>query len=58
MAFTSDVSVIVVTYNSAKWIERCLESVRGHETIVVDHGSTDDTLEIVRRRFPETHVIE
>jgi N-acetylglucosaminyl-diphospho-decaprenol L-rhamnosyltransferase len=54
----SDVSVVVVTLNSAQWIERCLESVPGHETIVVDHGSSDDTLEIVRQRFPEARVIE
>src|SRR5438046_10521413 len=54
----SDVSVVVVTFNSAQWIERCLESVRGHETIVVDHGSADETLEIIRRRFPEARVIE
>jgi N-acetylglucosaminyl-diphospho-decaprenol L-rhamnosyltransferase len=54
----SDVSVVVVTFNSAEWIERCLESVRGYETIVVDHGSTDGTLEIVRQKFPEAHVIE
>ena len=39
----SRVSVVVVTYNAVPWIERCLESVRGHETIVVDHGSTDGT---------------
>jgi N-acetylglucosaminyl-diphospho-decaprenol L-rhamnosyltransferase len=38
----------VVTLNALPWIERCLESVRGHETIVVDHGSTDGTLERVR----------
>ena len=43
-----DVSVVVVTLNALPWIERCLESVRGHETIVVDHGSTDGTLERVR----------
>jgi GT2 family glycosyltransferase len=54
----SDVSVVVVTFNSAQWIERCLESVRGHETIVVDHGSEDETLEIVRSRFPDARVIE
>jgi N-acetylglucosaminyl-diphospho-decaprenol L-rhamnosyltransferase len=54
----SDVSAVVVTFNSAQWIERCLESVRGYETIVVDHGSSDGTLEIVRRRFPQTRVIE
>src|SRR5262249_60199522 len=53
-----NVSAVVVTFNSSAWIERCLESVRGYETIVVDHGSTGDTLEIVRGRFPEAHVIE
>jgi GT2 family glycosyltransferase len=40
------------------WIERCLAGVRGHETIVVDHGSTDGTVELVRTRFPEVRVVE
>ena len=53
-----DVSVVVVTFNSMPWLERCLESVRGYETIVVDHGSTDGTLELVRDRFPEVRLIE
>ena len=52
------VSVVVVTYNGMPWIERCLESVRGHETIVVDHGSDDGTLELVRERFPDVVVVE
>jgi N-acetylglucosaminyl-diphospho-decaprenol L-rhamnosyltransferase len=54
----ADVSVVVVTYNALPWLERCLESVRAHETIVVDHGSTDGTIELVRRRFPQTRLIE
>jgi GT2 family glycosyltransferase len=54
----ADVSVVVVTYNALPWVERCLESVRGHETIVVDHGSTDGTLELVRERFPQARLIE
>jgi GT2 family glycosyltransferase len=54
----AEVSVVVVTYNALPWIERCLESVRGHETFVVDHGSTDGTLELVRERFPEARLIE
>jgi N-acetylglucosaminyl-diphospho-decaprenol L-rhamnosyltransferase len=53
-----DVSVVVVTYDALPWLERCLESVRGLETIVVDHGSTDGTLELVRERFPEVKVLE
>jgi N-acetylglucosaminyl-diphospho-decaprenol L-rhamnosyltransferase len=54
----ADVSVVVVTYNALPWLERCLESVRAHETIVVDHGSTDGTQDLVRRRFPEVRLIE
>jgi N-acetylglucosaminyl-diphospho-decaprenol L-rhamnosyltransferase len=54
----ADVSVVVVTYNALPWLERCLESVRAYETIVVDHGSTDGSLELVRERFPEARLIE
>jgi N-acetylglucosaminyl-diphospho-decaprenol L-rhamnosyltransferase len=54
----ASVSVVVVTYNALPWVERALESVRGHETIVVDHGSTDGTLELVRERFSEARLIE
>ena len=35
-----------------------LESVPRHEIVVVDHGSTDGTLELVRERFPEAVVVE
>jgi N-acetylglucosaminyl-diphospho-decaprenol L-rhamnosyltransferase len=51
------VSAVVVTYDAMPWIERCLESVRGHETIVVDHGSSDGTVELVERRFPEATIL-
>jgi GT2 family glycosyltransferase len=54
----ADVSVVVVTYNALPWVERALESVQGHETIVVDHGSTDGTLELVRERFPDARLIQ
>jgi N-acetylglucosaminyl-diphospho-decaprenol L-rhamnosyltransferase len=55
---SGDVSVVVVTFNSMPWLERCLDSVGGHDTIVVDHGSTDGTVELVRERFPDVRVIE
>jgi GT2 family glycosyltransferase len=32
--------------------------VRGHETVVVDHGSTDGTVELVRERFPGVRLVE
>jgi N-acetylglucosaminyl-diphospho-decaprenol L-rhamnosyltransferase len=54
----ADVSVVVVTWNALPWLEQCLESVRGREVVVVDHGSTDGTVEFVRERFPEVRVIE
>jgi N-acetylglucosaminyl-diphospho-decaprenol L-rhamnosyltransferase len=53
-----DVSVVVVSYDALPWLERCLESVRGIETIVVDNGSTDGTVARVRERFPEVQLVE
>jgi len=52
-----DVTIIVVTWNALPYLERCLESVRGRDVIVVDHGSTDGTLELVRERYPETRIV-
>jgi GT2 family glycosyltransferase len=54
----NDVSVVVVSYNAMPWLEQCLESVRGVETVVVVQGSTDGTLELVRGRFPEVALVE
>lgn len=54
----ADVSVVTVTLNGLPWIERCLESLRGYEAVVVDHGSTDGTIELIRERFPAVRVIE
>jgi N-acetylglucosaminyl-diphospho-decaprenol L-rhamnosyltransferase len=54
----ADVSVVVVTWNALPWVERCLESVRGREVVVVDNGSTDGTVAFVHERFPDVRVIE
>jgi GT2 family glycosyltransferase len=53
-----DVSVVVVTWNALPWIEQCLDSVRGRDVVVVDNGSSDDTVAFVRERYPDVRVIE
>jgi len=53
----SEVGVVVVTLNALPHLARCLESVRGYDTVVVDHGSTDGTQEYVVRRFPSVTLI-
>jgi N-acetylglucosaminyl-diphospho-decaprenol L-rhamnosyltransferase len=53
-----DAAVVVTTHNALPWIEQCLESVAGTETVVVDNDSSDDTVAFVRERFPEVRVLE
>jgi N-acetylglucosaminyl-diphospho-decaprenol L-rhamnosyltransferase len=54
----AEVTAVTVTLNGLPWIEQCLESLAGVETILVDHGSTDGTVELVRERYPAVRVIE
>lgn len=53
----NDVGIVVVTFNALPDVERCLESIREHEVVVVDHGSTDGTVALVRERFPEIRLV-
>jgi len=53
-----DVTAIVVTHNAVPWLERCLDSVRGAEAVVVDNDSSDGTVELVRERFPDVRLVE
>ena len=58
-----DLSIVIVTYNSADTVARCLESIELNppavpfETIVVDNASGDGTVSLVRSRFPATALI-
>ncbi len=58
MAEAPSVAAVVVTYDALPWIERCLDSLRGVETVVVDHGSSDGTVGIVRERYPDVRLVE
>ena len=49
---------VVVTHDALPWIEQCLASVAGTETVVVDNGSSDGTPDVVRERFPAVRVVE
>src|SRR6516225_4891193 len=54
MADNERVSVTIVTYNSGRFIKRCLESVLAQryankEIIVVDNASTDGTVDILEQ---------
>jgi GT2 family glycosyltransferase len=58
-----DLSVIVVTYNSAGLIGPCLDSLLDApgmelEVFVVDNASADGTADRVHRRFPEVRLIQ
>jgi len=54
----AELSAVTVTLNGLPWVEQCLESLAGVETILVDHGSTDGTVERVREGFPDVRVVE
>ena len=58
-----DVSIIIVTYNSADFISECLDSVFNadlkikQEVIVVDNQSKDRTAELIARKYPQVKLI-
>src|SRR5580658_7772536 len=54
MALKDQVSVTIVTYNSGRFIKRCLESVLEQkysnlEVVVIDNASTDGTVDILEQ---------
>ena len=57
-----NVSVIVPIYNAGELIDRCLDSIFGQKTdrsievILVDDGSTDNSVELIRRRLEQDRI--
>ena len=56
-------SVIVVSFNSGAHLAGCLDSLvesrseSAIEIFVVDNASSDDSLDVVRRQFPDVHLV-
>jgi GT2 family glycosyltransferase len=55
-------SVIVLNWNGLRFLDACLSSLRGQtfrrfETIFVDNGSGDGSVEFVRENYPEARVV-
>lgn len=56
-------SVIILTFNSIKFIKACLDSIsdQGYqdlEVIVVDNGSKDATVRLIKENYPQVILIE
>jgi N-acetylglucosaminyl-diphospho-decaprenol L-rhamnosyltransferase len=58
------ISIIIVSWNTARFLENCLASILTDlptspiEIWVVDNASSDDSPRMVRERFPQVHLIE
>lgn len=58
-----EISIIVLTFNSSKFIKSCLDSIftqnyRDFETIVVDSGSKDSTVSFIKEYYQQVVLIE
>ena len=57
------VSIVIPNYNGEKYLKECIgalnaQTMKDFELIIVDNGSTDKSLDIVRETRPDTRVIE
>lgn len=55
------VYAIIVTFNGAKWVDKCLSSLKDTtipiSTIVIDNNSKDGTRNIIKEKYPEVDLI-
>ena len=57
-----DISIVIPVYNAVPLLERCLDSIfnqttlYSYEVILVDDGSTDNSVEVIKAR-PEKNIV-
>lgn len=54
--------IVIVTFNSKKWLEKCFESIISSDfpihVIAVDNNSTDGTPEAIKEKYPQFKLIQ
>lgn len=56
---TVRILAVIITYNSEKWIDKNLTSIgKEVDTLILDNGSTDKTLQIVSEQFSYVRLVE
>lgn len=64
MSAQPELSIIIVNWNSAEYLRRCLSSIFssecdcGFEVLVIDNGSYDGCGEMLRREFPQVRFLQ
>lgn len=60
-----DLSIIIASFNTEKLLRKCLQSIEAadlcqykHEVIVVDNASSDSTIKMLKKNFPQVVLLE
>ena len=59
-----DLSIIIVSWNTRELLSGCLDSIFREtrnlslEIIVIDNDSSDDSVDMLKKNFPQVHIIE
>jgi len=60
----AELSIIIPNYNTKDFLGKCLNSIKknapscSYEVIVVDDASTDNSIEMIKKKFPEVKLIK
>lgn len=56
------VYVVVLNWNGKDFVEKCLDSLQKQtykaEVILIDNGSTDGSVELIKSKYPKIHLVE